>query len=91
MSLSTKQKETHTQREQTVAAKGEEARERAGLGVEVGRCQLLYLKWINNKVLLYIISQFSCSVMSDSETPWTAARQASLSPRACSNSSPLSQ
>ena len=54
MSLSTKQKETHTQREQTVAAKGEEARERAGLGV--GRCQLLYLKWINNKVLLYISS-----------------------------------
>ena len=40
---------------------------------------LLYLKWINNEVLLYIFSQFSCSVMSDSVTPWTAARQDSLS------------
>ena len=35
--------------------------------------------------------QFSCSVMSDSATLWTAARQASSpTPRACSNSCPLS-
>ena len=36
---------------------------------------------------------FSCSVVSNSATPWTAARQASLSftiSRACSNSCPLS-
>ena len=79
MNLSTKQKETHTQREQTVVAKVEEVRERGGLGVGVSRCQLLYLKWINNKVLLYIINQFSCSVVSDSATPWTVACQASLS------------
>ena len=38
--------------------------------------------------------QFSCSVVSDSETPWTAARQVpcpSPTSRACSNSCPLSQ
>ena len=38
--------------------------------------------------------QFSCSVVCDSVTPWTAACQASLSittPRACSNSCPSSQ
>ena len=29
--------------------------------------------------LLYVLYQFSCSVMSDSVTSWTAARQASLS------------
>ena len=32
-----------------------------------------------------------CSVMSDSSTPWTAAHQASLSPRACSDFCQLSQ
>ena len=73
MNLSTKQTQTHTHREQTVVAKGEEARERGGLGVGVSRCQLLYLKGVNNKVLLYIISHFSCSITSDSATPRTAA------------------
>ena len=34
--------------------------------------------------------QFSCSVMSDSATPWTAAGQATT-PGACSNSRPLRQ
>ena len=34
--------------------------------------------------------QFSCSVMSDSATPWTAAHQAFLSTGACSNSCPSS-
>ena len=41
-----------------------------------------------------ILVQFSCSVMSDFATPWTAARQASLSittPGAYSNSRPLCQ
>ena len=37
---------------------------------------LLFLKTIYNK---YISVQFSRSVMSDSATSWTAARQASLS------------
>ena len=38
--------------------------------------------------------QFSCSAVSDSVTPWTAARQApcpSPNPRACSDSCPLSR
>ena len=40
------------------------------------------------------VSQFSCSVVSNSATPWTAARQASLSTtnsQSRSNSCPLSQ
>ena len=40
------------------------------------------------------VSQFSCSVMSNSATPWTAAHQASLSTtnsQSRSNSCPLSQ
>ena len=42
------------------------------------------IKCINSKeppltVSRTLVSQFSCSVISDSETPWTAARQASLS------------
>ena len=44
--------------------------------------------------MVMISVQFSHSVMSDSGTPWTAAHQASCpspTPRACSNSCPLSQ
>ena len=67
MNLSTEQKQTHTQREQTVVSKGEETRDSGGLGVGDSRCQLLYLKWINSEILLCTFSQFSCSVMSDSD------------------------
>ena len=47
------------------------------LGHTVCRDMVLLLKswWIENSYLL----QFSCSVTSDSATPWIAARQASLS------------
>jgi len=50
MNLSTKQKQIH--REQTCGCHwGEEG----GVNWEfrVGRCKLLYIKWINNQVLLY--------------------------------------
>ena len=53
---------------------------------------LLQVKQDGN--LIRLSRQFSCSVVSNSVTPWTAARQASLSittPGACSNSCPLSQ
>ena len=54
MNLSTKQKQTQRLREQTCgcqAGKGGEG----GMDWESGisRCKLLYIEWINNKVLLY--------------------------------------
>ena len=53
MNLSTKQKHSHRHREQTCGCQGGGGRERDGLGVWVGRCKLLHLEWINNKVLKY--------------------------------------
>ena len=51
MNLSTKQKQTHRRREQTCGC------QRGGEGMDgefgISRCKLLYIKWINNKVLLY--------------------------------------
>ena len=53
MNLPMKQKQTHRHREQTCGCQGEGG----GGGMEwefgVSRCQLLYIGWINNKVLLY--------------------------------------
>ena len=50
MNLFPKQKETHRHRKQT-------QRGGVGGGMEwefgVSRCKLLYIKWINNKILLY--------------------------------------
>ena len=52
MNLSTKQKQTHRHREQTCGCQGG-----GGGGLDpafgVSRCKLLYIGWINNKVLLY--------------------------------------
>ena len=79
MSLSMKQEQSHRHREETGDYQGEGAGGEREWEAGVYRCQLLYLEWINNKVLLYstenyiqypIISQ-SCSVMSNSVTPWT--------------------
>ena len=51
MNISTKQ--THRHREQTCGCQGQ--RGRGGLDGEFGnsRCKLLYIEWINNKVLSY--------------------------------------
>ena len=53
MNLATKQKHTHRHREQTCGCQGV----RRGNGMDwefgVGRCKLLCLVWINNKVLQY--------------------------------------
>ena len=52
VNLSTKQKQTHRHRKQTVVSKGE------GLGkgwsgeLGINRCKPLYTEWINNKILL---------------------------------------
>ena len=53
MNLSTKQKQTHRHREQTCGCQGAGG----GRGMEwefgVGRCKLLHLEWIKDKVLMY--------------------------------------
>jgi len=63
------------------------------LGSAVDLCN--HRVWIGSKSGQIGSVQFSCSVVSNFATPWTAACQASLSitnpPRAYSNSSPLSQ
>ena len=60
MNISVKQKQTHRHREQTCCQVGE--RGRGGMGWEFGisRCKLsiLYIEWINNKVLLYSTGNF---------------------------------
>ena len=54
MNLSTKQKPTHRHREQTCGCQEGWG---GGRGMDwefgVGRCKLLHLEWITNKVLLY--------------------------------------
>ena len=59
MSLSTKQQQTH--REQTCGCQGE-AGEGPPLGMKwefgVSRCNVLYIEWINNKVILYSIGNY---------------------------------
>ena len=48
MNLSTKQKQTHRQREETCGSQGGAGRERGGLGVWGWEMQTVLLKWINN-------------------------------------------
>ena len=49
MNLSTKQKQTHTHKEQICGYQG------GGMDWEFGvsKCKLLCIEWLNNKVLLY--------------------------------------
>ena len=53
MNLSIKQKQIHKHREQTCDCQGEGGRGEKEWEFETGRCKLLYIEWINNKVLLY--------------------------------------
>ena len=59
MNLSTKQKQTHRHREQTGGCQRGGG---CGGGMEwevgVSRCKLVYIGWINNKVLLYSIGNY---------------------------------
>ena len=54
MNLSMKQKQNQGRREQTCGCQGG-GEGRGGMEWEFGvsRCKLLYIEWINNKVLLY--------------------------------------
>ena len=51
MNLSTKEKQAHRHREQTCGC------QRVGKGLDwefgISRCKLLYIEWINHRVLLY--------------------------------------
>ena len=51
MNLSTKQ--IHRHREQTCGCQGERGWGRMDWEFGISRCKLLYIEWINNKVLLY--------------------------------------
>ena len=54
MNLSMEQKQTHRHREQTCDCQaGEGVRGRMDWEFGMSRCKLLYIEWINNKVLLY--------------------------------------
>ena len=53
MNLSTKQKQTHRHREQTCGYQGGEAGGGKDWEFGISRCKLVYIRWINNKVLLY--------------------------------------
>ena len=50
MNLSTKQNQTHAQREQICDCQGEGSRGRMDWKFGVSRCKLLYIKCINNEV-----------------------------------------
>jgi len=66
MSLSTKHEQTHTHKEQTSGGQGGGGRKRNGLEFGIGRCKLLHLEWINNKVLMYstgIYIQYVITIM----------------------------
>ena len=53
MNLSSKQKQIHKHREQTCGCQGEGGKGEKDWEFEISRCKLLYIEWINNKVLLY--------------------------------------
>ena len=52
MNLPTKQRQTHGYEEQTDVAKGKGVRKGMAWEVGISTCKLLYIEWINNKVLL---------------------------------------
>jgi len=51
-SVSMKQKQTHRYREQICGSKGERSREEKDWEFGISRYKLLYIEWIDNKVLL---------------------------------------
>ena len=59
MNLSTKQKQTHRQREQTCDCQGEGGRRMMDWEFGISRCKLLRIGWINNKVLLYSTGNYT--------------------------------
>ena len=60
MNISMKQKQTHRYRERTCGCQGGGGGGGGGKDWQFGisRCKLLYIGWINNKVLLYSIGNY---------------------------------
>ena len=60
MNLSSKQKQTPRHREQTCGCqRGDGVGGGMNWEFETSRCKLLYLEWINNKVLLYSTGNYT--------------------------------
>ena len=59
MNLSTKHKQTHGHREQMGGCQGGGGRGGREGEVGISRCKLLYIDWINNRVLPYITVNYS--------------------------------
>lgn len=61
MNLAVKQEQNHSRREQTRGRKAGEGGDGGGMVSEgqVSRCRLLYMGWINSKVLLYSTGDYS--------------------------------
>ena len=54
MNISTKQKQTHSHREQTCGCQGGGRVDESWVGsLGISRGKLLYIEWVNNKVRLY--------------------------------------
>ena len=54
INISMKQKQTHTYREQTCGCQGGGwVGGRMDWAFGISRCKILYIEWINNRVLLY--------------------------------------
>ena len=65
VNLSVKQKQTHRQRtNRLVVDKGKEGCRGEYWELGISRCKLLYIEWINNKVLLYsTLNCIQCTVI----------------------------
>ena len=58
MNLSTKQKQTHRHREHICGCQGRGGWGRMNWEFQISRCKLLYIGWLNNKVLLYSTGKY---------------------------------
>ena len=59
MNIPTKEKQTHRHRKQTYGCQGGEGRRGVDWEFGISRCKLLYIEWINNRVLLYSIAKYN--------------------------------
>ena len=64
MNLSTEQKQTH-KHEETHSCRGAGGGSEMGWEIGVSRCQLSYLEWIRNEVLLYSTGNYIQSFLTE--------------------------
>ena len=58
MNISVKKKQMHRHREQTCGCQGGGGEGGKNWKFGISRCQLIYLRWINNKILLYTTGNY---------------------------------